>query len=113
MSSWVRASRSPLQQQVQVYVSWVNGQLRKLPRQPLIRQLQDPGVKDGSVLGLLVEIISGHKVPGLAPQPSSAEQRLANIHALLAFMREQQVKMHAIEAEGEQKFDSLAYLSCI
>lgn len=58
-------------------------------------------MKDGTVLGLLVEIISGIRVPGISAHPTSAEQKLANINALLSFMRLHQVKMHAIEAEGE------------
>ncbi|XP_038609535.1 dixin isoform X1 [Tachyglossus aculeatus] len=84
--------------QLQAYVAWVNGQLKK---RPAVRPVQDlrQDLRNGVVLACLVEIVAGEKLSGIQASPSSQQEMRANVDKVLQFVASRKIRMHQTSAK--------------
>ncbi|KAM9299251.1 dixin isoform 2-T2 [Gastrophryne carolinensis] len=86
------------EQQLQAYVAWVNSQLKKKSG---INPVQDLrlDLRDGVVLGHLIEIVAGEKLGGIHQQPNGTQEMRENVDKVLQFMASKKIRMHQTSAK--------------
>ncbi|XP_072281742.1 dixin isoform X2 [Pyxicephalus adspersus] len=88
----------PSSQQLQAYVAWVNSQLKKKAGVNLVQDLR-LDLRDGVVLGHLIEIVAGEKLNGIHQQPSNPQEMRDNVEKVLQFMASKKIRMHQTTAK--------------
>lgn len=83
--------------QYQVYLGWVNAQLKKRKEPQLITDLQTD-LADGTILADLIEVVAGERVE-MINSPASHTEKVTNVDRVLRFMKTNRIPMHPIRAE--------------
>ncbi|XP_077313042.1 dixin isoform X5 [Lithobates pipiens] len=81
------------EQQLQAYVAWVNSQLKKKAGVDPVQDLR-LDLRDGVVLGHLIEIVAGEKLDGIHQQPNNTQEMKENVEQVLQFMASKKIRMH-------------------
>ncbi|XP_070773839.1 dixin [Enoplosus armatus] len=85
------------EQQLAVYVSWVNSQLKRKPGLKPITDLRHD-LQDGVVLTQLIEIVAGEVLEGVYVAPQSKEESRENVEQVLQFISSRHIRMTHISA---------------
>ncbi|XP_068097049.1 dixin isoform X2 [Hyperolius riggenbachi] len=91
-------SHHPSSQQLQAYVAWVNSQLKKKAGVNPVQDLR-LDLRDGVILGHLIEIVAGEKLSGIHQQPSSIQEMKDNVDKVMQFMASKKIRMHQTTAK--------------
>ncbi|XP_078726126.1 dixin isoform X4 [Lampetra fluviatilis] len=83
--------------QLQAYVCWVNGQLRRVPGAAPIRELR-ADMRDGTALANLLLALLGVRVH-VHETPSTADEARDNVEAVLGFIASRGVRLHQTSAQ--------------
>ncbi|XP_061406997.1 dixin isoform X2 [Lethenteron reissneri] len=83
--------------QLQAYVCWVNGQLRRVPGAAPIRELR-ADMRDGTALANLLLALLGVHVH-VHETPSTADEARDNVEAVLGFIASRGVRLHQTSAQ--------------
>ncbi|XP_073458539.1 dixin isoform X1 [Aquarana catesbeiana] len=86
------------EQQLQAYVAWVNSQLKKKAGVGAVQDLR-LDLRDGVVLGHLIEIVAGEKLSGIHQQPNNTQEMKENVEQVLQFMASKKIRMHQTTAK--------------
>ncbi|XP_054586491.1 dixin isoform X3 [Nothobranchius furzeri] len=86
------------EQQLAVYVSWVNSQLRRKPGLEPITDLRHD-LQDGVVFLQLIEIVAGEVLEGVYKPPQNKEESRKNVEEVLQFISSRHIRMPHISAK--------------
>ncbi|ELU11676.1 hypothetical protein CAPTEDRAFT_226356 [Capitella teleta] len=100
-----------LSEQVNAYVAWLNA---KLKRKPGCRPVQDlkTDLHDGVALIHLIDVVAEEQLEGVSLCPSSREEKLANLEAVIAFMTRKRIRMHHTTAQGKAPYPLITLPNC-